>query len=75
MIKKWNGKDLNGHVIKKLVGYQRVSLETRKRGQVEFVVKPCEHFSSANEDGLMVIEEGSRSLVVGDQEYTIDIVI
>ncbi|PWA57455.1 glycoside hydrolase family 3 C-terminal domain-containing protein [Artemisia annua] len=72
---KWNGKDLNGHVIKKLVGYQRASLGTRKRGQVEFVVKPCEHFSSANEDGLMIIDEGSRSLVVGDQEYTIDIVI
>ncbi|GJQ98702.1 probable beta-D-xylosidase 7 [Tanacetum coccineum] len=72
---KWDGKDLNEHAIKQLVGYKRVSLGGKERGEVEFVVKPCEHFSSANEDGLMVIEEGTRSLVVGDQEYSIDIVI
>ncbi|GJV79726.1 hypothetical protein Tco_1515596, partial [Tanacetum coccineum] len=52
-----------------------VSLGSKERGEVEFVVKPCEHFSSANEDGLMVIEEGTCSLVVGDQEYTIDMFV
>ncbi|KAK9053399.1 hypothetical protein SSX86_030033 [Deinandra increscens subsp. villosa] len=69
---KWGPK---GHFIRQLVGFERLSLGAMERGEVEFVVRPCEHFSSPNEDGLMVIEEGSHSLVVGDEEYTIDIVI
>lgn len=70
-----NDEDLNGHFIKQLVGFQRVSLGAKGKGEVEFVVKPCEHFSRANENGLMVVEEGSHSLVVGDQEFAIDIVL
>ncbi|XP_076884659.1 putative beta-D-xylosidase 7 [Bidens hawaiensis] len=68
--KRWNGD-----MVKQLVGYERVSLGAMERGEVEFVVKPCEHWSKANEAGLMVMEQGSHVLVVGDEKYTIDIVI
>ncbi|KAK1431272.1 hypothetical protein QVD17_07728 [Tagetes erecta] len=66
---KW---DSNGQ---QLVGFKRVSLGAMERGEVKFVVKPCEHFSRANEDGLMVMEAGSHSLVVGDEEHIINIVM
>ncbi|KAJ0750121.1 putative xylan 1,4-beta-xylosidase [Helianthus annuus] len=72
---KWGGKDSNGHLNKQLVGFQRVSLGAMGRRDVKFVVRPCEHFSRANEDGLMVMEAGSHSLVVEDEEYMIDIVM
>ncbi|XP_071713319.1 probable beta-D-xylosidase 7 [Rutidosis leptorrhynchoides] len=72
---KWDDMDSNKHLTKQLVGYRRVSLGANESSEVEFVVKPCEYFSRANEDGLMVMQEGSYSLVVGDQEYDIDIVI
>ncbi|KAI7753159.1 hypothetical protein M8C21_010959 [Ambrosia artemisiifolia] len=74
---KWDVKaSLNiRHLIKQLVGFERVSLVAMGRGEVEFVVKPCEHFSRANEDGSMVMEGGSHSLVVGDEEHIIDIVL
>ncbi|KAI3757386.1 hypothetical protein L6452_04923 [Arctium lappa] len=72
---KWDDKESSGHFIKQLAGFRRVSLGDGERGEVEFIVKPCEHFGRANKDGLMVLEEGSRSLVVGDQEYNIDIVV
>nr|XP_043618568.1 probable beta-D-xylosidase 7 [Erigeron canadensis] len=72
---KAKGDDLNGPMVKQLVGFQRVSLGASERVEVEFVVKPCEHFSRANKDGLMVIEQGSHSLLVGDQEYAIDLVV
>ncbi|KAJ9545887.1 hypothetical protein OSB04_025594 [Centaurea solstitialis] len=65
----------SGHFIKQLAGFRRVSLGDREKGEVEFVVKPCEHFGRANKEGLMVLEEGSWSLVVGDQEYNIHIVL
>ncbi|KAL7585206.1 probable beta-D-xylosidase 7 [Lactuca sativa] len=70
-----NGEDRNRHFIKQLVGFRRVSLGRMGRGEVEFVVKPCEDFSRVREDGLMVVEEGSHSLVVGDQEFTIDVIL
>lgn len=75
LLAKRDDLDSNKYLIKQLVGYQRVSLGASENGEVEFVVKPCEHFSWANSDGLMVMQEGSHSLVVGDQEYAIDIVI
>ncbi|KAL8514096.1 hypothetical protein ACS0TY_013278 [Phlomoides rotata] len=68
-------KPSNGSPVKQLVGFERVSLNTSERVEVEFVLNPCEHFSTANEDGVMVIEEGYRNLVVEDKEYTINIVL
>ncbi|XP_027093443.1 probable beta-D-xylosidase 7 [Coffea arabica] len=68
-------KATNGNPIKQLIGFQRVSLDAGAKAEIEFTLSPCEHLSGANEDGLMVMEEGSRYLVVGDKEYPINVVI
>lgn len=65
----------DGHFIKQLVGFESVDLDAGEKGEIEFVLNPCEHLSRANEEGLMVIEEGTRYLVVGESEYTIDVVV
>ncbi|KAG8377373.1 hypothetical protein BUALT_Bualt08G0026300 [Buddleja alternifolia] len=61
--------------MKQLVGFESVSLKARERAEIEFVLNPCQHLSTANQDGLMVIEEGYRYLVVEDKEYPINIVL
>lgn len=65
----------NGNPDKQLVGFESVSLNATERAEVEFILNPCEHFSKANEDGVMMIEEGYRNLVVGDKEHLINIVL
>ncbi|CAI9775433.1 unnamed protein product [Fraxinus pennsylvanica] len=65
----------NRSPLKQLVGFQSVSLNSGERREVEFVISPCEHLSTATEDGLMVIEEGYRYLMLEDTEYPINIVI
>lgn len=65
----------NRSPLKQLVGFQSVSLNSGERTEVEFVISPCEHLSTATEDGLMVIEEGYRYLMLEDTEYPINIVI
>ncbi|KAG5541699.1 hypothetical protein RHGRI_021508 [Rhododendron griersonianum] len=59
-----------GSPVKQLVGFQSVRLKAGERAEVEFELNPCEHFSRANEDGLMVIEEGNHYLLVGEEKYT-----
>lgn len=59
---------------KQLVGFQSVRLKRKQTVEVKFVVNPCEHLSHGNEAGSMVIEKGRRYLVVGDEEYPIDVV-
>lgn len=66
-------KPRNGNPMKSLVGFQSVNVNGGERAEAEFLLNPCEHFSSANEDGLIVLEEGSRVLLVGDVEYPIDV--
>ncbi|KAK4489939.1 hypothetical protein RD792_000589 [Penstemon davidsonii] len=70
-----HGKSRNGSYEKQLVGFESVSLNAGERAKIEFVFNPCEHLSTANEEGLMVIEEGYRYLVVEDKEYPINIVL
>ncbi|KAK6118931.1 hypothetical protein DH2020_047327 [Rehmannia glutinosa] len=70
-----HGRPSNGRPVKQLVGFESVSLNARERAKVEFVLSPCEHLSTANEDGVMVIEEGYRHLVVEDREYPINVVL
>ncbi|XP_050212687.1 probable beta-D-xylosidase 7 [Mercurialis annua] len=65
----------SGSPIKKLVGFQSVKLDARENTDIEYKLNPCEHLSSANEDGLMVMEKGSQYLLVGDKEYPINIII
>ncbi|XP_022997068.1 probable beta-D-xylosidase 7 [Cucurbita maxima] len=68
-------KPENGSPMKQLVGFKRVEINAGDRSEVEFLVNPCKHVSKANEEGLMVIEEGSHSLVVGDVEHPLDIFV
>ncbi|KAL2232018.1 UNVERIFIED_CONTAM: putative beta-D-xylosidase 7 [Sesamum indicum] len=70
-----HGRPDDGRPVKQLVGFQSVSLNARERAEIEFVLNPCEHLSSANEDGVMVIEEGYRFLVVEGKEYPINVVL
>ncbi|RAL40379.1 hypothetical protein DM860_006449 [Cuscuta australis] len=69
------GNEREGSAAKELIGFQSVSLKAGEGVEVEFDVSPCEHLSSANEEGLMVVEEGSKYLVVGNREHIINIVI
>ncbi|CAK9313088.1 unnamed protein product [Citrullus colocynthis] len=68
-------KPINGSPVKQLVGFKRVEINAGGRSEIEFLLSPCEHVSKANEEGLMIIEEGSYSLVVGDVEHPLDIFV
>uniref|UniRef100_A0A7N0UM96 Fibronectin type III-like domain-containing protein n=1 Tax=Kalanchoe fedtschenkoi TaxID=63787 RepID=A0A7N0UM96_KALFE len=61
--------------VKQLVGFETVRLEPGERGEVEYVVRPCEHLARADADGAMVVGRGSHFLVVEDQEYPISVLI
>ncbi|KAI3978506.1 hypothetical protein MKX01_015681 [Papaver californicum] len=63
-----------GSPIIQLIGFQTVKTGAGERTEVEFVVSPCEHLSKADENGIMVIEEGSYSLAVGDIEHDFSII-
>ncbi|XP_054789294.1 probable beta-D-xylosidase 7 [Prosopis cineraria] len=69
-----HAKQRNGNPIKQLVGFESVMLDAGERAQVEFEISPCEHLSRASEVGSKVIEEGSHLLIVGDEEYPIDVI-
>ncbi|XP_058761503.1 probable beta-D-xylosidase 7 [Vicia villosa] len=60
---------------KQLVGFHSLLLDAGERRHVGFELSPCEHLSRANEAGLKIIEEGSHLLLVGDEEYLIDIIV
>lgn len=64
----------NGRPMKQLVGFNSVDLKAGERTEIRFEVSPCEHLSSANEDGVMVIDEGSHLLSIGDKESEITVV-
>lgn len=68
-------KEGNGKPMKQLVGFRSVILNAKEKAEVDFELSPCEHLSRANEEGLMVIEEGTHVLVVGDEEYSISVVV
>lgn len=63
----------SGSPMKQLAGFQSVTVNAGERAEIEYVLSPCKHLSRADEDGLMVMEEGSHFLVVGDEEYPITI--
>lgn len=65
----------NERPIKKLVGFQTVKLGAGEKTEIEYELSPCEHLSSANEDGVMVMEEGSQILLVGDKEHPVTIIV
>ncbi|XWS25263.1 hypothetical protein CRYUN_Cryun27aG0054300 [Craigia yunnanensis] len=64
----------NGRPMKQLVGFNSVDLKAGERAEIKFELSPCEHLSSANEDGLMEIDEGTHFLSIGDKESEITVV-
>ncbi|KZV30032.1 putative beta-D-xylosidase 7 [Dorcoceras hygrometricum] len=62
----------NGSPTKQLVGFQTVSLDANEEATLEFQVNPCEDFARANVEGSMMMESGTRHLVVGEEEYAIN---
>ncbi|MBA0765127.1 hypothetical protein Gotri_014377 [Gossypium trilobum] len=64
----------NMRPVKQLVAFQSVNLKAGERAEIELELRPCEHLSLANEDGTMVIEEGSYFLSIGDKEIEIQAV-
>ncbi|KAB2040597.1 hypothetical protein ES319_D02G095200v1 [Gossypium barbadense] len=64
----------NMRPVKQLVAFQSVNLKAGERAEIELQLRPCEHLSLANEDGTMVIEEGSYFLSIGDKEIEIQAV-
>jgi hypothetical protein len=64
-----------GSPVKQLVAFHSLLLDAGEISHVGFELSPCEHLSRANEAGLKVIEEGSHLLLVGEEEYLIDIIV
>ena len=58
---------------KQLIGFEVVSLNVGEVRDITFTVSPCEHLSMANKDGLMVMDKGVYFLVVGEEDYQINI--
>ncbi|XP_065880685.1 probable beta-D-xylosidase 7 [Euphorbia lathyris] len=65
----------DGRPKKQLVGFKSVILSAGEKGEIEFELSPCEHFSRANEDGVMVMEEGTHFLVVEGDQHPISIIV
>ncbi|KAF5746810.1 putative Periplasmic beta-glucosidase precursor [Tripterygium wilfordii] len=65
----------NGRPRKQLVGFKSVILSPGERAEIEVELSPCEHLSRANEDGLMVMEEGTHFLATGGDEHPISIIV
>ncbi|QHN94131.1 probable beta-D-xylosidase 7 [Arachis ipaensis] len=70
-----HGRQGNGNPMKQLVGFESVLLDAGEKVHVGFELSPCEHMSRANEEGSLVIEEGSHLLLVGDVEYPIHVIV
>ncbi|OMO94252.1 hypothetical protein COLO4_16442 [Corchorus olitorius] len=64
----------NGRPMKQLVGFNSVDLKAGEKAEIKFELSPCEHLSSANENGLMVIDEGSHFLSIGGKESEITVI-
>ncbi|KAF3674907.1 putative beta-D-xylosidase 7 [Capsicum annuum] len=60
---------------KSLIGFKSVNLKAGENTQTTFDVKPCEHFTRANTDGSLVIDEGKYLLLVGNGEYPVTVVV
>lgn len=68
-----HAKPSSGSPMKQLVAFQSVELKGGETMKVQLALNPCDHLSRANENGVMILEEGWRFLEVGDQEYPINV--
>lgn len=59
---------LRGLPKRQLVGFERVFTGAHGATEIEMIVDPCKHMSSANEKGRRILVLGSHVLMLGDQE-------
>ncbi|KAK1302368.1 putative beta-D-xylosidase 7 [Acorus calamus] len=62
-----------GSPLKKLVGFESVHLKAGERAEVEFNLRPCEHLSRVDEDGMHMLDVGSHFLLVGDEKHELTV--
>ena len=67
-------KPNEGSPMKQLIGFESVDLKEGQERDIEFVVSPCEHLSTANKDGLIALDLGVYHLVGGQAAYQINII-
>jgi len=60
---------------KQLIGFRSVHVQGKHTAKVTFAVKPCDHFNTVEENGHRVLAVGSHSLIVGDTQYPVSLVI
>lgn len=58
---------------KQLIGFRSVHVQGKHTAKVTFVVKPCDHFSTVEENGQRLLAIGSHSLIVGDTQYPVSL--
>lgn len=59
---------------KQLIGFRSVHVPGKQTTNITFVVKPCDHFSTVEENGQRLLAIGSHSLIVGDTQYSVSLV-
>ncbi|KAF8024900.1 hypothetical protein BT93_F1905 [Corymbia citriodora subsp. variegata] len=68
-----HAKPSSGSPMKQLVVFQSVEVKGGNTVEVQLALNPCDHLSRADDNGVMILEEGRRFLEVGDQEYPINV--
>ncbi|KAF5174933.1 hypothetical protein FRX31_035481 [Thalictrum thalictroides] len=58
--------DIIGAPIKRLIGFQRVFIKSRKTVQVRFDLNGCKSFSIIDKDANELLPAGEHLVVVGD---------
>jgi hypothetical protein len=62
-----------GRPVSQLVGFRSQHLKAGEKASLRFDVSPCEHFSTAGEDGRKVIDTESHFLMVDKDESEISL--
>uniref|UniRef100_A0A7N0TDX3 Fibronectin type III-like domain-containing protein n=1 Tax=Kalanchoe fedtschenkoi TaxID=63787 RepID=A0A7N0TDX3_KALFE len=68
-------KHVPGTPEKQLVGFSRVHTTSRGTTEAVMLVDPCEHLSTADENGIKVLPLGDHVLMVDDLENSVSIMV
>ncbi|KAJ6854161.1 putative beta-D-xylosidase 6 [Iris pallida] len=64
---------MKGSPKKQLIGFERVHTTAHAAAEVEIVVDPCRHLSTANEQGEMILPLGAHVLMLEKLEHVLTI--
>ncbi|XP_057820324.2 probable beta-D-xylosidase 7 isoform X2 [Cryptomeria japonica] len=59
---------------KQLIGFKNVHIPANHKAKVRFIVKPCEHFGTVEENGRRVLAFGSHFLISDGVQYPVTII-